>query len=382
MDISDFKEDAPGELVAITGGQHAFIPHPLPPEWEFPSDLWPLLGEAKQQVGILEGIGRNLPNPAILLRPLSDREAIRSSRLEGTYVTAKELLLFELETSKSKPERSPVNDQREVLNYRRALHHGTTSDLPLSLRLIRELHRILMQGVRGKDRTPGEFRRVQVAIDSSERFIPPPHNRVLECLRPMEKYFHTESPVFDPLVDCFLVHYHLETIHPFTDGNGRVGRLLLAIMLQRQCNLSKPWLYMSEFFERNRDEYIDYLYRVSTDANWRDWIEFCLRGTVSQAKDTIDRCDRLLAVQRRFMTRLSDAGGSVRLNQIVEDIFYSPFVQVAALPKRLDVTYPTAKADIERLVNAGILKELEGIRPRTFYAPEVFDVAYERLEDE
>ncbi len=359
------------------------MPWPLPPAWKFPLDLWPLLGEAKQQIGILEGIGRNLPNPAILLRPLSDREAIRSSRLEGTYVTSKELLLFELEPTESKGERTPTNDRLEVLNYRRALNHGATSELPLSLRLLRELHRILLTGVRGQDRSPGAFRQNQVAIDENKRFIPPPPERLMDCLVPLENYFHVEDSAYDPLVNCFLVHYQFEAIHPFVDGNGRVGRLLLAIMLQRQCNLSKPWLYLSEYYERNKDQYIDRLYRISTEGAWHDWIEFCLRGTVTQATETIERCQRLLAIRERFVERISSiAGGSVRLSRIVEDVFVSPFVRVAEVSRRLEVTYPTAKADIEKLVSAGILKELSQLKPRTFFAPEIFEIAYEPIEND
>ena len=294
------------------------------------------------------------------------------------------MLLFELDPTEASASRSPSNDQREVLNYRKALYHGVTSDLPLSSRLIRELHEILLEGVRGRDRTPGEFRRIQVGIGPglSARFIPPPPEHIEDCLRPLENYFHIESSRFDPLVDCFLVHYQFETIHPFVDGNGRVGRLLLSIMLQERCRLTKPWLYLSEFFEQHRDEYIDHLYRVSTDGNWHDWIEFCLRGALEQAKDTITRCERLNAIRAEFMERLSSAGGSVRLPQIVDRIFNSPFIRVAELPSILGVTYPTAKADIGRLVRAGILQELPGVWPKTFYAPEVFNIAYDELGEE
>ena len=379
MDATRFSSKSPGQIIEITGGECAFIPAPLPPNWEFPGALWPLLAEAKQQVGILEGIGRNLPNPALLLRPLEDREAIHSSSLEGTYATPKELLLFELDPRESKSERDPVNDQREVFNYRSALQHGMRSDLPISLRLVRDLHRILLTGVRGRDKAPGEFRRIQVAIGSSRRFVPPPSERVMECLDLLEKYFHNDSHGLDPLVHSFLVHYQFETIHPFNDGNGRVGRLLLAIMLQQQCQLTKPWLYLSEFFDEYRDEYIRNLFNVSADGNWSEWIEFCLRGTLKQAKSTIARCERLLEIRESFTQRINERGGSVRLHQIVDDVFNSPFVRVSALPTKLAVTYPTAKADILRLVDAGILKELSQVSPKTYYSPEVFSVAYENL---
>lgn len=385
MDPTIFQPNAPGTVIPIGNGEYAFVPNPLPPAgWTFPPDLWPLLADAKQQLGILEGLGRNLPNPAILLRPLADREAIRSSRLEGTYATAKELLLFDLEPRESTSELDRANDQREVFNYRRALFHGTNTELPLSARLLKDMHRILLESVRGRDRAPGEFRKVQVAIGggSTTRFVPPPPERLLECVDPFEKHLHTTSSPFDPLVDSFLAHYQFETIHPFLDGNGRVGRLLLAIMLQQRCGLSKPWLYMSEYFDKNRDDYINYLFRVSTHANWHDWLEFCIQGTIVQAKDTVSRCERLRIAREEFMQRVTNVGGSVRLNLIVENIFHSPFVRVADLPARLGVTYPTARADIQRLVDAEILQEVPNTTPRTFYAPEVYNIAYDDLDNE
>ncbi len=344
-----------------------------------PSELWPLLSEAKQQLGILEGLGRTLPNPGILLRPVQDREAMRSSRLEGTYVTATELLVFELAPKRSKSENDSENDQREVLNYRLALEQGMTSELPLSLRLMREIHRTLMTGVRGRDRTPGEFRRTQVAIGSDHRFVPPPPQRLHDCLDPFEKYLHTPDSRYEALVDCFLVHYQFETIHPFSDGNGRVGRLLLAMMLKERCRLSKPWLYMSEYFEKHRDEYAERLFNVSARNEWTEWIEFCLLGVVSQAEQTINRCERLRKIREAFEQRLHAIRGTTRLHQIVDDIFHSPFVRVADLAKRLKVTYPTADADVHRLVQAGILQALPKIKTKTYYAPEIFDVAYEEL---
>lgn len=363
----------------LTGNERAFVPSQLPPDWEFSTRLWPLLADAKQQLGILEGLGRSLPNPGILLRPLEDREAIKSSRLEGTYVTATELLVFEMQPQESKSEDDPANPQREVFNYRRALQQGASTDLPLSLRLIRDLHQTLMSGVRGRDRTPGQFRRTQVAIGTNHRFVPPPPERLMECLDSLEKYFHVKGSRYDPLVDCFLIHYQFETIHPFTDGNGRVGRLLLAIMLKQLCGLSKPWLYMSEYYEKHKEEYIQRLFNVSASADWEGWIEFCLLGIASQARDTIQRCDRLQRIKEDFMRRVRAVGGSVRLNQIVENIFSSPFVRIADLPKKLAVTYPTAKADVERLVQAGILREIDDMTPKTYCATEVFSVAYDEM---
>lgn len=236
----------------------------------------------------------------------------------------------------------------------------------------------MLDGVRGRDKTPGEFRKVQVAIGATRRFVPPPPERLESCLYPLEAYFHAETAL-DPLVHSFLVHYQFETIHPFVDGNGRVGRLLLAIMLQQRCGLSKPWLYMSEFFERHRDDYINGLFSVSTDAAWSQWIELSLQGTLAHAKDTIARCRRLLTVRDQYMQRVRSVGGDVRLTRILEDVFNSPFVRVAQLAKSLGVTYPTAKSDLDRLVQAGVLQALTNVSPKTFYAPEVFKIAYGEL---
>ncbi len=383
MNRNDFDDKSPGKLVEITaswGKDCSFIPDPVPKDWEFSGDLWPLLAEVKQKLGMLEGIGRTLPNPGILLKPIADREAIRSSRLEGTYTTPQELLLYEFEQSEAKSAHDPLNAHREVLNYRLALEHGTESDLPLSLRLIKELHQLLMTGVRGKDRTPGEFRQIPVAIGTGGRFIPPPHENIISCLNRLEKDFH-EQWSQDPLVSCFLCHYQFETIHPFTDGNGRVGRLLLAMMLQQKCELSKPWLYMSEYFEKHRDEYVQNLYHVSTKGDWSTWIEFCLLGTLHQARDTVVRCERLIKIRENFMAQTTKIGGSIRLSQIVEGLFHSPFVRIPDLAKKLKVTYPTAKKDIEQLAVAGILKELPNIHPKTYVAPIVFDVIFENMEE-
>ncbi len=380
MDPRLFGEHSPGKLLDLADGDHAFLPHGLPPDWRVPEGLWPLLVEARSELSLLAGTGRALPNPAILLRPLEDLEAIRSSRLEGTYATPRELLLFEIEPREAASAADPANDWREVFNYRQALHAGVSTELPLSLRLIRELHRVLLEGVRGRDRSPGEFRRIQVALGSSRRFVPPPPERVPECLDSLEKYLHQSDAGFDPLIESFLVHYQFETIHPFVDGNGRVGRLLLALMIAQKCRLSKPWLYLSAYFEQHRDEYIQRLFEVSAKADWSGWIEFCLRGTIAQSRDATERCARLLKIREEHVSRLPAIGGSIRLAQIVERIFSSPFLRIADLARDMGVSYPTAKADVERLVVGGILSEVSQATPKTYYAPTVFAIAYDQTD--
>jgi Fic family protein len=366
----------------LHGGLLHFVPDKLPPEWSLNATIWQLVVDANRQLARLDGIGRYLPNPEILLRPLEDREAIQSSRIEGTYATAREYLLFEMSPREPTSAGDRANDWLEVYNYRRALNVAIASELPISLRMIKDMHRTLLGGVRGKDRAPGEFRRIAVAIGSkaNPRFVPPPASDVPACLDDLEKYIHSEPHQFDPLIECFLAHYQFETIHPFMDGNGRVGRLLLVLMVQRLCGLSKPWLYMSQYFEKHKDDYVNFLFNVSAKGDWESWVRFCLQGVISQCQDTIARCDKLLSIKSDFQVRVGTLrAGSHRLGQVVEMIFDSPFIGVADLSKRLGVYYQTAKADVERLVELKILRELPDAQPKTFFSPEVFAVAYEDL---
>lgn len=381
MDPANFDANAPGRVVPISGNEHAFVPHPLPPAWQFPERLWPLLNNASTKLGLLEGIGRHLPAADLLLRPLERREAMQSSAIEGTYAAPHELLLFEIEPSEPARESDPANSWKEVFNSQQALQYGTTSELPLSLRLIRDMHRVLLTGVRGQERAPGEFRRVQVAIGTTaeRRFVPPPVSELAGCLDAFEKRLYVEG-ANHPLVDCMLAHYQFEAIHPFMDGNGRVGRMLLAIMIQRRCSLTKPWLYLSDYFARHREEYVDRLFAISAKGAWSDWIEFCLKGVAIVADATVVRCELLRALQEDYMRRLKAAGGSIRLHAIVEGLFRSPMVRVADLPERMNVTYPTAKSDVDRLIEVGILSEWPGPSARTVYAHEVFRIAYADLE--
>jgi Fic family protein len=311
-----------------------------------------------------------------LLRPLEKREAIRSSSLEGTYASPRELLLFELQPRKPKSDVDPANAWREVSNYSVAIRHGMEliQKLPFCLRLIRELHKVLLQDVRGKSATPGEFRKCQVHIGSDKRFIPPPPEYLANCLDTFEKRLNQEDAKYDPLIRSYLLHYQFEAIHPFIDGNGRVGRLLMSLLIYRWCGLSLPWLYLSAFFEKHRDEYIDNLYRVGTEADWDAWVEFCLEGTVSQAEDSIRRCDLLRILRERFIREAGKA--SVRAHAIIEDLFTSPVLTVPRLTARYSVTYPTAKADVEALTKKGILQELPDTRPKVYFAPEIMEVAY------
>ena len=352
-------------MTPFWGGEVCYEPDPLPPGWEFPSDLWPLLNEANRQLMLLEGVGRSLPSPAILLGPMRDREAILSSRIEGTIATPRELLLYELDPKEVQSEADPRNQHREVANYARALEHAVESPLPTGLPLIRQLHHQLMDGVRGDDKQPGAFRKVPVAIGN--RFIPPSPERLQDFLEPFDRYLAPENSKYEPLVDCFLTHYQFETIHPFADGNGRVGRLLLTLMIKERCGLTQPWLHISEYFERDKGRYCDLLYRISSEAAWSEWIAYCLEGVAELAAKTVERCDRLRRLREEHYRRLADTKGSVRLHQIVEDLFRTPIISVVELRRRLNVSRPTADADALKLENVGIIRQLEGHSPKTYY---------------
>lgn len=379
MDVSRFQQDAPGDLVEIENNEKAFVPHALPPaKWVIGASTWQLLVEAMHELGRLDGIAINLPNPGILLRPLENREALRSSSLEGTYATPKELLLFDMPDAAEKSlhavQSERINAWQEVLNYRRALtesSEASVADAPLHL--IRQLHAVLLTGVRGSDRTPGRFRTGQVFIGREHRFIPPPPTAVLECLEQFEAFIKNQNPAIPPLVRAFIAHYQFETIHPFMDGNGRVGRLLMALMIRDLCKHRKPWLYLSAFFDRHKDEYIDKLFAVSAQGDWRNWVEFCLQATLSQTKDTFERCNKLLTLREGYRSAVGDQR---RLPRIVEMLFTNQFVRPSSLASELDVTYPTAQRDIDRLVELKILRELKGSYPKLYVAMEIYDVAF------
>lgn len=388
MDTTKFGPNSTGKIIAISGEQnlrtaHAFIPNPLPPKWEWPTSLWPLLLKAREELARLDGVGRHLPNPNLLLTPLQNREAQRSSSLEGTIATPQQLALFEIDAQDSALERDASEAAKEVNNYARALRLGAESrgNLPLSLRTIRLLHEVLLDGVRGSNATPGEFRRGQVQIGGNARFVPPPANYLSDCLDQLEKYLHTQKK-FDPLVEAFLVHYQFEAVHPFTDGNGRVGRLLLSLTIQEWCGLAEQWLYMSAYFDRFKDEYIDRLFQVSANGEWTNWIEFCLHGVVEQAVDAQQRCANLLALREEYHRRLAEISCSNRVNRIVEDLFITPVVTTVLLRERTGVTHPTARADIDCLVQLGILQEIQlrQRRQKGYYCDDIFKITYGDVE--
>lgn len=381
MDSKHFGVGYPGRLVEIAQPRKdwAFIPAPLPQDWSFDPMLWPLLVEAKESLGTLNGIGQTLADPQLLLRPLRRREAIASSKIEGTYVTPERLALYELHPTEPTNADDRRADWHEVLNYSSALEYGQKElqNMPICNRLIRGMHGILMQGVRGRGTSPGEFRRWQVQLGSTGRFIPPPAPEVPALMENLEGYVNNPDDQIDPLVRCFIVHYQFEAIHPFGDGNGRVGRALLALMIYQWLDHSMPWLYMSAFYEQFKDEYVGNLYRVSTQAAWGGWVEFCLVGVIAQAKDAIRRCREFNRLRKDFKARLDGCSKTSRSHDIIDGLFTTPVVTIPSLVSQFRVTYHTARADVRRLMHAGILHEISDVYPKSYYSPELMQAAYD-----
>jgi len=365
MDPTIFSPQAPGRLVAMRDGNQAFVPAALPPTLEFTHTLAGRLADAANGVGLLAGTGRNLSNPALLIAPYLRREAVLSSRIEGTVSTLDDLYKDEAADGPASPARR--EDVREVRNYLLAHEYGLErlKTLPLSLRLLRELHARLMEGVRGRDRHPGSFRDYQnwigrdpdVPIEEAT-YVPPPAVEMGEALGDLETFLHSDA--LHPLVIAALAHYQFEAIHPFGDGNGRLGRLLISLLLHERGLLSQPLLYLSAYFERSGAEYYDRLLRVSTDGDWAGWLVYFLRGVDIQARAAVDDAERLLGLQARYHDRLARAKARPAARDLVDHLFINPYVTTSRVAKMLEVTSPTARAAIRDLVDQGMLAEVSG----------------------
>jgi Fic family protein len=384
MDPNQFTAGTPGRLVKNSEGQWAFVPNPLPPKLQFDEETLRILSIADQKLGELAGVGKMLPNPQMLIGPFLRHEAVLSSRIEGTLATEEELLLFEMNPSSE----VKTPDVREVANYVKALQYGLQriKTLPISLRLIRELHERLLQRVRGEDRRPGEFRAVQNDIGNrgqpikDARFVPPPVSELLPALDQFEKFLHTPSGL-PLLIELAITHYQFETIHPFVDGNGRIGRLLISLLLCERGPLPKPLIYLSAYFERHRDQYVDLLFGVSRNGGWDEWIKFFLRGVAQQCEDATVTCQKLLELWQQYRNRMQTARASALGLDLIDALFANPVVTITNAAKRLEVTYASAKLIVDRLVEGGILKEATGHqRNRIYIAPEILGIVISKTD--
>jgi len=377
VDPNSFSVNSPGRLIAIAGGHHAFLPAPLPPDIEYEARVVQPLDQATFALGQLQGIGHMLPNPHMLIRVFQQREALSSSRIEGTVADQQELLFAEVDRKAT-----PAENVREVRNYVDALNYSLKQleKLPVCLRLIRDAHQKLMRGVRGQEQRPGEFRDVQNYVGKpggfqNARYIPPPVQQMNEALERFEVYLHEETKI-PPLIRLALIHYQFEAIHPFRDGNGRIGRLLLALLLCDWKLLAKPLLYLSGYFDHHRDEYFDHLLSVSQRGTWNDWIVFFLRGVAEQARDAADRAQRLLWLRDQYRTTMQSAHAPGSCLTLIDSLFELPALSVPIAAKKLKMSYPGANKNILKLVDAGILKATTSkTHPRLYVATGILDLA-------
>jgi Fic family protein len=377
MNPDDYRAPGVGSPIRVGRGEAAywaFQPEPIPRRVELSEGTIFRLSEADRAVGALAGLGARLPNPHLLIGPYVRREAVASTRIEGTQSTLSDVLSAEAQL------RIESEDQREVLNYVRALERGVARlhDLPLSKRLIREMHAELLRGVRGHERTPGEFRRTQNWIGGGNpvdaRFVPPPADHLEDLLDDLEAFLH-EDLQMPLLVRASLAHFQFETIHPFLDGNGRLGRLLIVFYLIERRVLEQPLLYLSAYFERNREAYVDALQAVRERGDVDGWIAFFLSGVALQARRAVESADALLRLRDDFRERLRTARARGQVVDAAEALIGNPYVTAPQLAQTLAMTRQGAQYVISSLERVGIVAPVEGRdRPALYVASDVLDV--------
>jgi Fic family protein len=374
-----FSSTDRGRVRKTPEGYWAFFPTEAPRRLALSDEAIKLLDEATGAVHRLGGVGRLVPNPHLLIGPHLRLEAVLSSRIEGTNTDVDQLLLFE---AGKVPSREAADDATEVNNYILAMEHGLArvrDDFPISVRLFREMHEILLQGARGQHRRPGELRRSPVWIGGSTLddavFVPPPPEEMRRALGDLEKYLHeTNLPL---LAQLAVAHYQFEVIHPFLDGNGRIGRLMIPLMLVLREALPQPLLYLSAFFEQHRSEYYDHLLITSQKGDLMPWIAFFLRGVRQQARDSEERTVRLVELQHQLRNQLLEEGRPNSVIRLAELLFAVPLVTAARVETLIGITRPTAQSALDALVERGDLSEITGrSRGRIYRADAIFEAVY------
>lgn len=377
MKPGDFHSSKAGRVIRTQNGYWAFIPARLPPDLDWTLDLITALSDAERELTKLTTLAGNFLFPRLLIQPFIRREAVLSSRIEGTRASLADLYNYE---SAQLSFLELDNDVRDVHNYVLALDYGLErlETLPVSLRLIRELHARLLEGVRGGQLTPGKFRITQNWIGpagstiETATYVPPPVDEMHEALNMMEKFIHTDTN-FPALVRAGLIHYQFEAIHPFLDGNGRVGRLLVILLLREWGVLPQPLLNLSAYFERYRQEYYDHLLAVSQRGKWEEWLRFFLRGITAQAQDGVFRMTQLQGIRARYEELVQADRNPQRMTAVIDFMFSRPILTLRQLESALDMPYMAAKRYIDKLAEAGVLQETTGYaRNRVFMAYEVF----------
>ena len=375
----DIQQSPSGRIVTSPKGYNAFVPNSLPPKLEWDNAVVNSLSRADFLLGKLAREGSKLPNPHLLIRPFIMREAVLSSKIEGTQATLGEILA---DSAGSRVKQNP-DDLQEVQNYIKALDYGMKrlEAIPMSIRLIREIHEHLMQGVRGSHATPGEFRRSQNWIGSpgcmlsTAKFVPPPPDNLMDCLGELESFLHNRQ--LPPLIHVALCHYQFEAIHPFLDGNGRVGRLLVMLLLMEQNVLPSALLYLSAFFEATRDEYYKQLYNVSAKGTWNEWLIYFLNGVALQSEDALSRAERINELLNRWKIQVASGGSQVPVD-MVQLFAMNPYFTTNKIAEELGIAYSTAQRSVQKLEAAGIIKKTnDNKRDKVYCATEVLSILEE-----
>jgi len=365
---------SPGRLVRVQEGAWAFVPGPLPPRLDVDAKLLRRTEIAARELGHLAGMARSLPNPHLLIRPFMSREAVLSSKIEGSQATLSDLLILEATPAKGTAE------AREVSDYVRALDFGLdrARTRPVALNLILEIHDIVMQQSSGA--AAGQFRKVQNWIGppgskiTEATHVPPPVPDMHAALHALEKFIHADSDL-PLLIRLAAIHYQFEAIHPFIDGNGRVGRLLLTLLLCTEEALPHPLLYLSEFFERHRRDYHDLLLQVSRQGAWNDWIDFFLVGVSEQARDASARAVKLQDLRTRLHEKFHAARSPALLLKLIDELFTSPYITFGRAQRVLGITPRGAGLNVLKLEDAGVLRRVpKTSRPILFVAPKILEL--------
>jgi len=383
---NDFTDTSPGQLIRTKSGYWAFVPAHLPPQINWSAELVSMLSNADRELAQLAQVGESFPNPHVMVKSFVRREAVLSSRIEGTRTTLRDLYTYEASQLSFL---EPGTDAQEVQNYVIALEYGLErlDTLPVSLRLMRELHERLMEDVRGEFWTPGEFRRSQNWIGASgatietATYVPPPVEEMHNCLDHLEKFIHAQSDL-PPLIRLGLIHYQFEAIYPFLDGNGRVGRLLVSLLLCAWELLPRPLLYLSAYFEAQRSEYYRHLLDVSQQGDWERWLNFFLIGVTEQAHEARMRVAALDKLRLMYQGELQGERNFQRLMQAVDYLFGQPIITVRQLQAAMGAgSYLTAQRVVQKLENSVVLREITGkARNRIYQADEILRVIDGPLE--
>jgi len=381
MSPDEFDPTAPGKLVPIPGG-HAFLPSALPPGFAVSHAVLDAVAKAERALGLLTGHADAVQNDFLIQRPLLTREAVKSARIEGTYVVVSDVLRHEAAGPPADP--GTALDNMEVIRYLHSLDSGVgwlRQSKPITATFIRGLHQSLLESTRGEEKHPGEYRTGQVAIGAegdnplTARFVPAPPVNIPGLMDDLVAFMQEPAP-WSPLVAAAISHYQFETIHPFEDGNGRLGRLLIPLFLMDHGVIGRPLIYLSDFLDSNRESYFDHLKSVSCHDRWQEWVEFFLEAVRVTAMDGVERIQRITSLRERYRSAVVENSRSQTPLAAVDLVMEKVIVSVAEVQGFSHCSYPTAKAALDTLTKLGIVAPLAGTFPARWVANELIDQVY------